>query len=67
MSMIKGTLTCMKGHIGNSVAVDSIMGYTPVNGSRGIGHIRQVNTLWFAQTLQETTHNETTSRANTKC
>lgn len=67
MSVIKGTLTSMNGRVGDLVAVDVVMGDGPVNGGRGIGDIRDTNTLWFAQTLQEITRNKTTSRANTKC
>lgn len=65
--MIEGTLTSMNGHVSDLIVVNTIMGDRPVNGSRGIGNIREAKTLWFAQTLEETAHNKTTSRASTKC
>lgn len=35
----------MNGHVGDLIAVDTITRGGPVNGGRGIGDIREANTL----------------------
>lgn len=66
MSASEERHTSANGLVGDLVAVDVVTWDGPVNGGRSIGDIRDTNTLRFAQTLQETTHNKETSRAKTK-